>query len=228
MKNLIQYSVVLALLTVFSIICFVMTVVSSYGDSIDVYAVADSAVTLAYPDDNWGDSTRIYAGTYAESQLESTYRSYIRYDLLDIPPNVEVLSVTWNIYFEFCNNYYNHYYYLYRVSEQWDEYTITYANQPNADFQTPMLKYFCGTVQDYWFSQELDLYGLEVVQGWIDGSLDNYGFLWMREEDGVFDNQRTVAYSRECYITSQHYLTIEYTMTSIQPASISFIKAMFQ
>lgn len=141
--------------------------------------VMDAYVAEYYPDTNFGPVPYLYSNRYqGEGDI---YRTYIEFSLCYgcnyIPPNscIECAYLYLPIYRnEFpCNREL----YAHRVLESWDEYSITWNNQPLYDpvpaTQTTIAPGFLGTVC---------LNVTDVVVGWYMGYYANFGLLLRCDE----------------------------------------------
>jgi len=138
------------------------------GEGKDAYVV-DSQPTLNYDLENL-----IYVGGIISPS--TIFRSYLQFDLSSLPSDTVILDANLGL---------QYYYYdsvgivplldvgLYQVEAPWVEDTITWDSQPNSSNQAEdiiTIPYPTTSVFIYWNIFDL-------VKGWHDGSIDNYGIL---------------------------------------------------
>ncbi len=139
---------------------------------------ADSYVTSAYPNTNYGldaDLQVSLSGTYPNTVFK---RSLLAFDLSDIPANAVILTATLRLYSEFNatqaavphapqDSIIN----TYAIDEPWEETAVTYSNHPAV---TPRGDPPASYVFDGWTEWDLT----NMVSGWVAGDYANYG-VWL-------------------------------------------------
>jgi hypothetical protein len=131
----------------------------------------DAQVVEGDPDTNYGNNTYLYVGYYTLNKLR--YRTYLYFDVNSFLPADAVVTtaylklhqygfmVTGSLSIG-----------LYQVTEDWTESAITWNNQPgsSSDAESTNSVY---SITDAWISW----YIKDLLKGWIDGSITNYGIL---------------------------------------------------
>jgi hypothetical protein len=127
----------------------------------------DTYVYVTAPDDNWADREWISAGAGAGDIA----RAYIQFNLDLLPEDVVITGARLGLVYWYTSNSAAASIGAYNVEEAWGEDTLTWNNQPA----------FATTIEDYanvpagvtdgfvyWYITDL-------VKGWWDGTLANYG-----------------------------------------------------
>lgn len=113
------------------------------------------------------------------------YRTLIRFDLSDIPPEAEITDVEFTID---VTNPSGENYFVRRLLRNWNAGQATWFNATNnnewqsggADGNNDMdndVLAVIGADDTGQFSVDFNNDGVDVVQGWVDGSIDNFGFV---------------------------------------------------
>ena len=135
----------------------------------------DAAINTYNPDTNWEDRDDFGAGN---SSID-TVRAYIQFDLSTIPEGIVVTDADLRLYHHSSWGSDVFTVGLYKVTASWLENTVTWNNQPtsssNAEF---LLSINAGSV-NYWRYWDIDT----LVQGWLDGTITNYGMLLMDTDE---------------------------------------------
>jgi hypothetical protein len=128
--------------------------------------------TYVYPTDptsNWGDLERITAGSGAGN----TVRAYIEFNLDLLPENAVITSARLALYYYYSYTAVAAPVGAYNVEEAWTETGITWNNQP--DFATT--EEYAVNVPASATNAFLTWYISDLVKGWWDGSIPNYGVM---------------------------------------------------
>jgi hypothetical protein len=135
---------------------------AQYGPSDDAFVYMGSSGNV-----NFGNHT------YLESSYNAAY-SFLKFDLSAIPSSTNVTSASLNLYR--YNGVINLGYTvdLYRVTEDWDEGTITGNNKPAYD---PTFIANASMPLDHGWASWSHSSFTNLVQGWINGTIDNYGVI---------------------------------------------------
>jgi len=129
----------------------------------------DAEVNSIAPSDNNGDYDYLHIGKHDGY----TRRSFLQFDLSILPEDVIIVDAYLKL---FHTNTEDFSISLHQVTEVWEESTITWNNQP--DFlSTPENTITIPTDMFTWLS--LDITSL--LQGWVDGSIDNYGVVLKKD-----------------------------------------------
>ena len=145
-----------------------MTLQPGPGNGKDAY-VFDNQPTWNY------NLEYLYVGI---SSIGITWRSYLQFDLSSLPPAAVILHARLGLY------HFSTYSIvlsslpmgLYEVTGSWGEDTVTWNNQPaNSSSAIDIQNIPASPTNDFVYWQIDDL-----VRGWYDGSIDNYGILLRR------------------------------------------------
>ena len=138
-------------------------------------AAKDAYIWSPSPDSQWGSDARLYAGLSAVNQIA---RSYVQFDLSSIPSTAVVTSANLGLYYFQTFASVAAPVGVYRVNSSWSESTITWNNQPTSAATTEYTRTVPGPVSNYFQYWYID----DLVQGWVDGSIANYGVV-VRDTD---------------------------------------------
>jgi len=165
----------------------------------------DSYVSSAYPDNNYGNFINGFMGSSVN--LPSVFgRGYFQYDLSTIPSIAVITSANFALYYE-SSGPADLPLGLYVVLGEWCGDTITWNNQPTCSTES---EYTCTIysgsttgVYKYWHNLK------DLVQGWFDGSIVNYGVMIRDEDESTLD---TMAWFGFCENTEPYRpkLTVNY------------------
>jgi len=129
----------------------------------------DSYVRNDIPATNYGNEVYLSAG----SNATGISRAFIQFDLTELPEDAVIIDATLGLNYFDTSPAVAGFIGAYQVLVSWDEATITWNSQPNAstvleavlNLPTPATGGFV-----YWTITDL-------VQGWLDGSIANYGVM---------------------------------------------------
>jgi len=166
----------------------------------------DSFVSSAGPDDNYGDLTYGLLGSSVDSPSSIFMRGYFQYDLSTIPSTAVVTSAKFGLYYA-SSGLADLPLGLYKVLEEWDEAIITWNNQPQCLTESEYtLTIYSGSttgIYKYWYNLT------DLVQGWLDGSIVNYGMMIRDADESSLDTMAWVG-SSEANEEYRPKLTINY------------------
>jgi hypothetical protein len=137
----------------------------------------DAHVYDNYTSGNYGDVALLLAGAKASG----TYRSYLEFNIDSLPENAVITSARLELYY--VHNFPGLATEIgaYTVQGAWTEYDITWDNQP-ASAAVPEYSYtFPATITydfRYWYITDL-------VKGWWDGTIANYGVMLKATEEST-------------------------------------------
>lgn len=129
----------------------------------------DAYVSSNIPSDNTGNHNYLYIGKYAGHPS----RSFLQFDLSILTADVIIVDAYFKL---FQTNTEDFSISLHQVTEVWEESTISWNNQPDF-FVIPEDTITIPTNMFTWLS--LDITSL--LQGWVDGSIDNYGVILKKD-----------------------------------------------
>jgi len=136
----------------------------------------DSTVSISAPTTNYGDQDDLLAGTRAMG----IYRSYLQFDLASLPDDAVILDARLGLYYYSSITTVTGRIGTYLVEESWGEGTITWNNQPALSATTEDDLSLTGASVNafvYWYIGD-------VVKGWWDGSIPNYGIMLREVDEG--------------------------------------------
>jgi hypothetical protein len=136
----------------------------------------DSTVSITAPSTNYGDQDDLIAGDRAMG----IYRAYLQFDLDSIPDDAVILDARLGLYYYNSITTNTGEIGAYLVEESWNEGTITWNNQPAVSTTAEDELSLSGSsinVFVYWYIGD-------VVKGWWDGSIPNYGVMLRETDEG--------------------------------------------
>ncbi len=149
----------------------------------------DAFVTDLWPSFNYGLTSYLYVGKHSFN-----YATYLEFDLnsVPLPPGAVIIHGDLNLYQYYASDSLS--IGVYRVTSEWQEDTIIWNNQPISLSQVEAIRIVHDTKGTWrtWYINDL-------VKGWLDGSIPNYGILLKAIDDSANDK---VAYFR-----SSEYMT---------------------
>jgi hypothetical protein len=165
----------------------------------------DAEVSIKSPDANFGHSSSLYVGY--DSLTDPRYRAYLYFDVnsSSLPADAVVTSA-----YLYLHQYY---FYgtgglsigLYQVTSDWEEGKITWNDQPDSlpKAEYTLYVYFTTGTWRTWMIGDL-------VKGWLDGSIANYGIL-LKPVDEASNDKIAYFYSSDSSNTPRlPKLVIEY------------------
>lgn len=144
----------------------------------------DANVNSHFHENNYENHRGLYSAGWTWSGNYGTVRSFIEFDLTEIPSGIEILEAKLSFYNDPGNNRFltdgdhsnltnSNASYLNLVTEPWDESTITWENQPDFDATTGIvIEESTSPTQDY-----IDLDVKDMVQYMVDNPALNHGFV---------------------------------------------------
>ncbi len=171
----------------------------------------DSLLRKTSPNQNKGSDTEFWADGVSQDPEVALYgelASAIKWDLSAIPPNATVTSVevSFNVFNDAPVNTN-----LYSILTPWTEENVTWnvAADPSVVGDDIL-----GVISPFTFNENivvLNQDGIDLVQGWVDGSIENNGFFI--QIDGLNNNGIGIHSSEAGTLTSRPKITISYTVS---------------
>ncbi|MBP8717461.1 MAG: DNRLRE domain-containing protein [Candidatus Atribacteria bacterium] len=163
----------------------------------------DAQVYSAVPSTNYGD---LWFSSIGNSGSTIT-RMYIKFYLSAVPANARIVGAYLNLYQYHTSGSNNFTTGLYRVTDDWDESTITWNLQPDSSTDAEITNNItagAGIWESWW---DLDT----LVQGWLDGSITNYGMV-LKDTNETSVNNIAYFYTSDYTgdVTERPKLEIEY------------------
>ena len=163
----------------------------------------DSPVGSTSPTSNYGTLTYCAVGNTTATSL---LRTYIQFDLSTVPVNAVVVYADLRLYQWFTYGSDNFTIGLYGVTGDWDESTITWNLQPTSSADAEITNNITAgaTTWESWYIDTL-------VQGWLDGTITNYGMM-LKDTDESSVNTAAYFYTSDYTTdtTKRPILTIYY------------------
>lgn len=151
----------------------------------------DSFVSSTLPDDNYGNYTFGYIGSSVDSP-SIFIRGFFQYDLSTIPSTAVITSASFALNYGGSGSA-DLPLGLYKVLEEWNEAVITWNNQPTCSTESEYTRtIYSGSttgVYKYWHNLA------DLVQGWLDGSIVNYGMMIRDADESSLDTMAIFASS---------------------------------
>ena len=146
----------------------------------------DSTMQTATPYINYGSLTMALVGNTVSSIL----RTYIKFDLSTVPANARITDADLRLYQYDIFGSDNFTIGLHNVTGDWDESTITWNLQPTSTDAEFTNNITAGAI--IWESWDIDT----LVQGWLDGTITNYGML-LKDTDETLVSTVTYFYTSD-------------------------------
>jgi len=180
----------------------------------------DSQITNYSPSANYG--TRIYL-TENWSDVPWITRGMIEFNLskyFDPSKSFKVVAATMSFY-HINNSPVSQTWYLNRITESWDEATVTFTNKPGYD-TTSASSVVCKNSEGW---EDFDV--KDLLQKWLNKTYSNYGiYLWIGSAQSGITTFLSSDYSDS---TKRPKLYVKYDdITSIVPSSFGDIKALYK
>ena len=188
------------------------------ADTITISTDADAGNYNGTPDTNYGTGNfNLNAG--------ASKKGFFHFDVSAIPAGSTINSVQMKVYVNWVQASDAYYVKLYKVDNEWAETEVTWNNRktgiawntPGGDYSTLVGDgYGLGSTKG-WKTVAAGANLVNLVQGWLDGTIPNYGVVLQRE--GSSGGQRGLD-SREG--GNAAYLSIDYTPVP-EPATIGLL-----
>lgn len=152
----------------------------------------DSHVSSENPNDNYSSSIFPRVGSYL-SDFWLIDRCYLQFDLGTLPTDAVIVAASLKLYQYYTPNVVleDHFVDLHRVTNDWEEDTITWNNQPSFN---PIAESTSFNDSDTYTWLSWDITSL--LQDWLDGALPNHGVV-LKGTDESSDHTRCLYISSE-------------------------------
>lgn len=151
----------------------------------------DSFVSSTLPDNNYGNYIFGFIGSSVDSP-SIFIRGFFQYDLSTIPSTAVITSASFALNYGGSGSA-DLPLGLYKVLEEWNEAVITWNNQPTCSTESEYTRtIYSGSttgVYKYWHNLA------DLVQGWLDGSIVNYGMMIRDADESSLDTMAIFASS---------------------------------
>ena len=164
----------------------------------------DAEVDNLNPTVNYGYSIYLDAGTDNNDIL----RSYLQFDLSSVPPDAVILDANLGLYFKgiYIIPYLPTQLGLYEVTESWEENTITWDNQPASSTEAEDMQNITDSLKKDFVYWDID----DLVKGWYDGSITNYGMVLRDTDESSADDRIDFCSSGDITASRHPKLIIDY------------------
>jgi len=138
----------------------------------------DSGVSSLLPTMNYGNNSTFFNA----GKGIATVRAYIEFDLSSVPENARIIDTDLMLYHSSSAGTTDFSVGAYKVTESWEEDTITYSSQPNFSSE---VEYSCNitAANTEWENWDIDA----LVQSWLDGSFANNGVVLKATDESSLD-----------------------------------------
>lgn len=137
----------------------------------------DAIIESISPEQNFANSTHFTVFSWTNGGFFNTARALIEFDLSDIPPQTKITSAKLSLYWISYENLTEHTgdnaFSVYRVTEAWDEDSVTWNNQPS----TSMANIVDVPKSSLSNQSYTDIDVTDLVQDIIDYPGESFGFM---------------------------------------------------
>ena len=136
-----------------------------------------------YPDDTQYNDSERFGACHVHGSNEWIYRSFLKYDLSGIPYKSRIISAKLYVYcFYHHDNAASATHNLTRVTEPWDETTLTWNNKPAENTQLYLSEWASAPAVNSWGCWDI----APMVQEWVDRTYPNYGLQFVNHDEGAY------------------------------------------
>lgn len=172
---------------------------------VTLYPAHDSYVDMNLSSTNYGGLTELHVRSTNTGNPDTNQRTFLQSSTAGIPPTATVVSATLRLYMfgapTATRNYDAH-----RATATWAESTITWATQP-AVAASASATTATGTTSNVWLEWTVT----SDVQGFINGSLSNYGWRLKDQVESSATDHLAQFYSKEqTEVTQDPQLVVSY------------------
>ena len=136
-----------------------------------------------------------------QTPISPDNQTILTLDKWTLPAGASLTSATFHIHLGTANNQTVN---IHRITSDWDEMVVTWANFGSAFDGTVRGSFAVGTTNEVWLTADIT----SLAQDWLAGTYPNYGLLL---DQDVVDYPRADYYSRENVANYPPYLTLVYT-----------------
>ena len=133
----------------------------------------DAGVSSVVPESNYGNQNYSFIGSFGTTII----RLYIQFDLSSVPNDAIITDADLKLYQDSSWGTNNFTIGVHKVNSNWDEGTIDWDPQPTSSAEAEITSNITALATT-WKSWDIDT----LVQGWIDGTITNYGAV-LRDTD---------------------------------------------
>ena len=168
-----------------------------------------------YPDTPQHDA-QSYGVCNVQGSNDWIYRAFLKHDISSIPYKSTIIRAELFVY---CCYHHDHAaastHNLTRVTEDWDETTLTWNNMPEQNSQLYLEEAALPPAVDSWGSWDIT----RMVQEWVNGTYPNYGLQFVNNDEGAYRTEwrfwnRRWENGLESYIKIEYEPALEYRITN--------------
>jgi len=148
----------------------------------------DSFADSYSSDTNNGNREYICIGNFPGPLMA---RGYLQLDLSSLPADAVILSADLKLYQYFTFGTQDFIIGIHRITDNWDENTITWNNQPDYHPMSESTS-FITVAEITWLSWDIT----SLLQGWLDGNITNYGVV-LKDSDEALGDTYIMCYSSD-------------------------------
>jgi hypothetical protein len=158
-----------------ALIAFILTT-STQADTLTFYATGDATLDELYPNGNSGSSYKTVARNTGSGPWELD--PLVRFDISSIPAGTSIESATLALYYFSWgdNNPAGRPLTCYRVTDDWEEMTVTWNTQPDRESEVTDVCVVPGSPGE-WMMWDVTVN----VRDFVDGTVPDYGWIIMDE-----------------------------------------------
>lgn len=174
----------------------------------NITASADTYSYFLEPDTNMGGLRYGWVWNYYARQSEYGFIKFANISGMgnpNIPSNSIINSAT--MWLNICSFWDTQTISFYTPSASWDEYTLTWNNQPS--IVTPYASVSINGSTQHWVSINVT----DIVRKWNDGTLQNDGVVVLSDGGGV---SAAMNWSSKENLTNKPYISVDYTLPPIR------------
>ncbi len=163
--------------------------------AVTLTAVSDATILEGRPSLNFGDTDNMWVGYDDKSDPDGKIaRGLIKFDVSHLPHGAHVQEATLRIYYK---GYWDFPGYVdtitaYQARGHWQEMHVTWQNKPGFGNRYGRVRI---TADNNWGWRQLSV--TDLVQSWLDGSIENDGVMLRGEEASGTNSSRRSFYTRE-------------------------------
>lgn len=150
------------------------------------YYAKETQATFAhavYPDVPQATDSEKYGACHVQGSNEWIYRSFLKHDIGGVPYKSKIASAKlWVYCFYHHDNAATATHNFARVTESWDENTLTWNNKPEQHTDMYLDEWVLPPAVNAWGSYDIT----RMVQEWVDGTYPNYGLQFINNNEGAY------------------------------------------
>lgn len=151
------------------------------------------------------------------------YRAFLQHDISQIPYKSTITSARLYVYCCYhSDNAASSTHNITRVTEAWDETTLTWNNMPEQNTELYLEQWATAPAVDTWGSYDIT----RMVQEWVDGTHPNYGLQFVNGNEGAYRTEwrfwnKRFEGNMPSYIEIEYEPALEYRITEARMNEIA-------